>query len=126
MIGSVKERFCALEIHDATIIELVADQNGDGVWNLTLSLRTEDGLQKLSFHDCRSLRANIHGGLSRGDTIDKIGATTDSEVFRQADKWPSPLKKEALHYSITTNSGSVIDIVADSFEYKPAGDGLKR
>lgn len=119
MVRSTKEIFCELDLHDADLIDLAAIQEDDGIWNVHLSIRTEAGVQRLSFKDCRLLKTNIHGGMSRRDTIDKTSATADSEVFRQANKFPSALKGEALHYSITTNSGSMIDIVADSFEYKP-------
>lgn len=116
MIHSMQERFNTLDLHDSDVETLSLIQNNEGDWDLFVVLLKNSEAHQISFLKCRSIKTNVHGGLSRRDSIDKFHATTDSAAFRDAGKWPSPLKNGALHYTITTNSGSSIDVVAEAFE----------
>lgn len=110
------DEFNQLAIHDCDIENISAAQMIEGDWKLTLTLSIDSIGRQLVFKNCRGISTNIHGGMAKRDALGTHHATRDSEIFRNADKWPSPLSKNALHYSITTNSGSRLDVVAESFE----------
>lgn len=109
------DEFNRLEIHDGDIGHISADQTADGDWKLTVTVNIDSIDRQLMFENCRAISTNIHGGMAVGDVVNKYHATRDSEIFRNADKWPSPLSGKAQHYSITTSSGSRLDVVAESF-----------
>jgi hypothetical protein len=110
------DEFNRLAIHDCDIENISAAQMIKGDWKLTVTLSIDSIGRQLVFENCRAISTNIHGGMAIGDVVDKYHATRDSEIFRNADKWPSPLSGKAQHYSITTSSGSRLDVVAESFE----------
>lgn len=105
-----------LELHDGDLGDVTLKQDNQGHWSLAVSVRVESAECRLLFIKCRLIKADIKGGMARADVIDKYEATSDSEIFRMATSWPSPLPVGARHYFITTNSGSRIDVVAETFE----------
>lgn len=114
-----KERFNALDIHDWQIMETSIRQNNSGDWSLTLTLGMKSTEHRLVFSNCRSVRTNIHGGRVGRDTVDQWGTSIDSEFYRKANSWPSALKQGTLHYSLSTSSGSIVDVVAEGFDFHP-------
>lgn len=116
MSHSMQEQFNALDLHDSVVETVSVIQNKEGDWNLHVVLLKNSEAHQISFLKCRAIKTNVHGGSSRMDSVDKFHATADSDIFREAGRWPSPLKSGALHYAITTNSGSSVDVVAETFE----------
>lgn len=111
-----KFQFEKLEIHDGDLEEVGVKQDASGNWSLMISVHCESFIHQLQFRNCRSISTEIKGGMARADVIDKYEARSDTERFRAANSWPSPLPENSFHYSITTNSGSRIDVVAEIFE----------
>lgn len=116
MIPDPKLRFEKLEIHDADLGELSVKQDAGGNWSLAISIHCESLTHQLLFRNCRLISTEIKGGMARPDAIGKYEARSDTEKFRAANSWPSPLPENSFHYFITTNSGSRIDVVAEIFE----------
>lgn len=114
-------RFDNLPLHDGDLGEVALSQDKKGHWSLVVSIRSDESVPyRLLFTKCRLIKIDIKGGMARPDVVCEYEATSDSEVFRAASKWPSPLTEGARHYSITTNSGSRIDVVAEAFELATA------
>lgn len=116
MANKYADIFKGLSLHDADLIDVSTTQNQKGDWALSISVRVESGRYRLIFNYCRYMKIEIKGGVARADVIVKADVSAESDVFKKAGKWPAPLPPDALHYSLLTNSGSVIDVVSEKFE----------
>lgn len=113
---SALERFNALELHDADLSSITFMQDEDGDWSVVMRVKQGEGGLSLRFSGCRLLRTNIRGGMARADTIDDAIATVESPIIVEVARWPAALKVGCAHYHFSTNSGAVIDIVADEVD----------